>query len=119
MIAAWLVTGQPFVRTPINGALPLLIMVLVSLYATYDVAVSLPRIAGLVLGVGIFDELVVAQLLGSSRHEPTQRPAFAALQRVPAFPYGRPGPPGGLRRVVCAVVGNDKDGRGVVVRAAG
>jgi len=41
--------------TPLNGALLLLaLMVLVSLWATYDVVVSLPKISGIVLGLGIF-----------------------------------------------------------------
>ncbi len=50
-----LVAGRPLVtRTPFNlSVLLLLAMVLVSEWATYDLAQSLPKIAGLVLGVGI------------------------------------------------------------------
>ena len=52
-IVAWLATGRPLPVTPLNGSLLLLYtMVLVSLYATYDVAVSLPKISGMVLGIG-------------------------------------------------------------------
>jgi hypothetical protein len=41
--------------TPLNSALLLLaLMVLVSLWATYDITVSLPKISGIVLGLGIF-----------------------------------------------------------------
>ena len=54
-ILAWIATGQPLPKTPLNGALLLLgLMVLVSLYATYDMMLSLPRIAGMVLGLGVF-----------------------------------------------------------------
>ena len=54
-ILAWIVRGAPLPKTPLNGALLLLsLMVLVSLYATYDIQVSLPRIAGMVLGLGVF-----------------------------------------------------------------
>ena len=41
--------------TPLNVSLIVLgIMVLVSLVATYDIAVSLPKVSGLVLGFGAF-----------------------------------------------------------------
>ena len=54
-LVAWLATGKPLSRTPLNGSLLLLYtMVLVSLYATYGVAVSLPKIGGMVLGIGVF-----------------------------------------------------------------
>jgi len=47
-------------RTPLDLSILLLaVMVLVSLYATYDIAVSLPKIAGMVLGVGVFYETVM------------------------------------------------------------
>ena len=57
--ALWIIAGcagRGFLpRTPLNVSLILLaIMVLVSLYATYDIAVSLPKIAGLTLGLGAF-----------------------------------------------------------------
>ena len=54
-IMAWLATRRPLPNTPLN--LPILLvlgMVLVSLYATFDVAFSLPKLAGMVLGVGMF-----------------------------------------------------------------
>ena len=55
----WLLAGlagRPALpRTPFNGALLLMGgMLLVSLYATYDLAVSLPKVAGVVLGYGLF-----------------------------------------------------------------
>ena len=54
-IVAWLAGREPLPRTPLNAALLLMFcMVLVSLWATYDVAVSLPKISGIVLGLGIF-----------------------------------------------------------------
>jgi hypothetical protein len=41
--------------TPYNGAIMLMmLMVLVSLYATFDIALSMPKIAGMVLGVAVF-----------------------------------------------------------------
>jgi putative inorganic carbon (hco3(-)) transporter len=54
-LVGWLATGKPLPNTPAN--LPLLVMmsmVLVSLFATYDIAVSLPKIAGMLLGIGFF-----------------------------------------------------------------
>ena len=52
---AWLARREPPPHTPLDGTLLLLsLMVLVSLYATYDMAVSLPKIAGMVLGIGVF-----------------------------------------------------------------
>lgn len=45
--------------TPLDGALLLLtVMLLVSLYATYDIALSLPKIAGVVLGLGAYYVIV-------------------------------------------------------------
>ena len=57
--AVWLIAliaGRPLVtRTPLNlSLLVMFAMVLVSEWATYDLAVSLPKIAGLVLGFGAF-----------------------------------------------------------------
>jgi putative inorganic carbon (hco3(-)) transporter len=41
--------------TPYNGAIALImLMVLVSLYATFDIELSMPKIAGMVLGVALF-----------------------------------------------------------------
>ncbi len=54
-LAAWIARGRPVERTPLN--LPLLLlsgMMLVSLYATFDIAFSLPKISGMVLGLGAF-----------------------------------------------------------------
>ena len=54
-IVAWLAGREPLPRTPLNAALLLMFfMVLVSLWATYDIAVSLPKIGGMVLGMGVF-----------------------------------------------------------------
>ncbi len=68
--ALWIIAGLAgrgcLPSTPLNVSLILLaIMVLVSLYATYDIAVSLPKIAGLTLGLGAF---FAAARLG---HQPT------------------------------------------------
>ncbi len=58
-LVAWLAGHPPVPRTPLNGALLLLsVMVLVSLYATYDIAISLPKIAGMALGIGAFYAVV-------------------------------------------------------------
>jgi len=46
---------SPIPITPFNGAIFLVaLMVLVSLWATYDVHLSLPKVSGMVLGVGVF-----------------------------------------------------------------
>ena len=46
---------SPLSITPLNGALLLMFcMLLISLWATYDIAVSLPKICGIVLGFGVF-----------------------------------------------------------------
>jgi putative inorganic carbon (HCO3(-)) transporter len=46
-------------NTPLNGALLLMsVMVLVSLWATFDINYSLPKICGVVLGMGVFFALV-------------------------------------------------------------
>ena len=58
-IIAWLTRRESLPRTPLNGTLLLLsLMVLVSLYATYSIAVSLPKVAGMVLGLGAFYAIV-------------------------------------------------------------
>jgi putative inorganic carbon (HCO3(-)) transporter len=52
-------TGHFVPRTPYDGAiLCLLVMVLVSLYPTYDITVSLPKIAGVLLGVSTFYAII-------------------------------------------------------------
>ncbi len=48
-------TGHFVPLTPYNGAITLLmLMVLVSLYATFDIELSMPKIAGMVLAVAVF-----------------------------------------------------------------
>lgn len=54
-IIFWLAGAEPLPRTPLNPALLLLaLMMLVSTGVTYDLTVSLPKIAGLMLGIGVF-----------------------------------------------------------------
>jgi putative inorganic carbon (hco3(-)) transporter len=54
-------------RTPYDGVMVcLLAMVLVSLYATYDMGVSLPKISGVLLGVSIFYAIV--NVVATPRH---------------------------------------------------
>jgi putative inorganic carbon (HCO3(-)) transporter len=61
-----IVTGHFIPRTPYDVViLSLLVMVLVSLYATYDIAVSLPKITGVLLGVSAF--YVVVGFIGAPR----------------------------------------------------
>ena len=51
--------GRFIRRTPLDWAIALLLlMVLVSLYATYSIAISLPRITMVVLGVAVFYAIV-------------------------------------------------------------
>ncbi len=55
----WVTCGHPVERTPLDWPiLLLLVQVLVSLYATADVAFSLPKIAGMVLGVAVYYAMV-------------------------------------------------------------
>jgi putative inorganic carbon (hco3(-)) transporter len=50
-----LASGYFLPITPYNGAIALImLMVLVSLYATFDIELSMPKIAGMVLGVALF-----------------------------------------------------------------
>ena len=54
-VCRWVARGHPVERTPLDWPiLLLLVQVLVSLYATFDVAFSLPKIAGVVLGVAVY-----------------------------------------------------------------
>src|SRR5258708_615770 len=54
-LAAWIAHGTPLPKTPLNGALLVLsLMVLVSLYATYSIEVSLPKITGILLGIASY-----------------------------------------------------------------
>ncbi len=74
-LIGWFATGKPLPNTPAN--LPLLvimIMVLVSLYATYDIGVSLPKIAGMLLGIGMYYAFIHA-----SRREGTFLVVLAAF----------------------------------------
>ena len=65
-LVAWLAGREPLPRTPLNAALLLMFcMVLVSLWATYDVVISLPKISGMVLGIGVF--FAVAREAGRPR----------------------------------------------------
>lgn len=55
----WARAGAPLTRTPLNLALLLLsLAMLVSLFATYDLRLSYPSVAGVVLGLGTFFALV-------------------------------------------------------------
>jgi len=58
-LAAWLADGQVLPHTPLNAALLLFsLMLLVSLWTTFDLAYSLPKIAGLLLGLGAYFAIV-------------------------------------------------------------
>lgn len=51
----WQRTGQPIRPSPLNGSILLLVvMMFVSLFVTYSLAVSLPKIVGLVYGLGVY-----------------------------------------------------------------
>ena len=53
-LVAWLAGRGPVPVTPLNvTVLVLYLMVLVSLWATYDVMVSLPKVGGMILGIGV------------------------------------------------------------------
>ncbi|TMC54973.1 MAG: hypothetical protein E6J26_08385, partial [Chloroflexi bacterium] len=57
--AAWIARRRPVPVTPLNGTLLLLaFMLLVSLYATYDLAASLPKVSGMILAFGVFFQVV-------------------------------------------------------------
>ncbi|MDO9085199.1 MAG: O-antigen ligase family protein [Anaerolineaceae bacterium] len=56
---SFLAKKQPIPKTPINLALLVIaIQVLVSLYATYDIAVSLQKVTGVIWGISVFFALV-------------------------------------------------------------
>lgn len=60
-IVAWLADRVPLPHTPLNATLLLMFcMVLVSLWATFDIGYSLPKISGMVLGLGVFFAVVRA-----------------------------------------------------------
>jgi putative inorganic carbon (HCO3(-)) transporter len=67
--------GRVIRRTPLDWAILLMmVMVLVSLYATFDIAFSLPKIAGMVLGVAVY--YAVAEYADSERRLWTVVSAF-------------------------------------------
>jgi putative inorganic carbon (HCO3(-)) transporter len=54
-LVAWLAGRKPLPRTPLNATLLVMFcMVLVSMWATYDIGLSLSKISGMVLGIGVF-----------------------------------------------------------------
>jgi putative inorganic carbon (HCO3(-)) transporter len=58
-IISLLAKNQPIPKTPINLALLVIaIQVLISLYATYDIAVSLQKVTGVIWGISVFFALV-------------------------------------------------------------
>jgi O-antigen ligase len=60
-LCRWVGRGRLTVRTPLDGPiLLLLLMVVVGLGATFDLAVSFPKLCGVVLGVALFYALVNA-----------------------------------------------------------
>ena len=110
--------GRFIRRTPLDWAIALLmLMVLVSLYATFDIAFSLPKITGILLGVAMFYALVeldsswlnwavacylaggvglaILGVLGTQRIN--KLPAVAALfERLPRVLQGAPGAESGF-----------------------
>jgi putative inorganic carbon (hco3(-)) transporter len=53
-LIGWLANGKPLPRTPLNPALLLMaFMVLVSLWATYDMNISLGKVCGVMLGIAV------------------------------------------------------------------
>lgn len=60
-VARRLASGRFLPPTPLDGSLAILLtMVLVSLYATFDLAFSLPKVAGVLYGVALYYALVDA-----------------------------------------------------------
>ena len=58
-LAAWLAGGEALPRTPLNAPLLLFsLMLLVSLWTTFDLALSLPKVAGALLGLGAYFAIV-------------------------------------------------------------
>jgi len=54
-VISFLAKKQPIPKTPINLALlVIVIQVMVSLYATYDIAVSLQKVTGVIWGISVF-----------------------------------------------------------------
>ncbi len=120
----WLIrgvgTGHFIRRTPLDWAILLMLfMVLVSLYATYDVAFSLPKISGVLLGAAAFYAVVgrcttwrawawglavflaaglgVALLSLIGTRWPEKLPVLGGLaERLPPILAGLPGAPEGF-----------------------
>jgi putative inorganic carbon (HCO3(-)) transporter len=58
-VISFLAKKQPIPKTPINLALlVIVIQVMVSLYATYDIAVSLQKVTGVIWGISVFFAMV-------------------------------------------------------------
>jgi len=58
-LVSFLVGSRPVLPTPLNVCLLVLgTMLLVSLYATYNIALSLPKISGMILGIAVFLAIV-------------------------------------------------------------
>ena len=58
-LSAWLASGHVVPRTPLDVALALLLgMILISLFATFDIGFSLPKVTGVLLGVGAYYAIV-------------------------------------------------------------
>jgi putative inorganic carbon (hco3(-)) transporter len=54
-LLTWWITKEPLLKSPLNVPLLLLaVMMLVSLFATFSIAFSLPKIAGVIYGLGLF-----------------------------------------------------------------
>lgn len=54
-LAGWVLTGKPILHTPLNPPLLLMaLMVLVSLWATYDLNISLGKVCGVMLGLATY-----------------------------------------------------------------
>ena len=60
-LVRWLANGRLTARTPLDGPmLALVVMIGVSMWATFDLTTSFPKLAGLTLGIALFYALVNA-----------------------------------------------------------
>jgi putative inorganic carbon (HCO3(-)) transporter len=67
-ILRWIKEGQPLIATPLNLPILLLsILLLVSLWATFRIEFSLPKISGLIFGIGVFYSTVRNSIKDLSR----------------------------------------------------
>src|SRR5690349_1974812 len=58
-LAAGLANQSPLPRTPLNSALLLLsAMLLINIFITFDLVLSLPKVAGILLGIALFFSIV-------------------------------------------------------------